>query len=96
MRVSAKEIKEHMQAAGFVDVQTVEWKWPMSPWSFKADRKLAEAGFYAMMSMTADLEGLSQHIFTKMLGWDIMDLKNLIVKVDEEWHREDIHGYWPL
>jgi hypothetical protein len=94
MRISSQQIKQYMEAAGFVNVQTVDLKWPMSPWS--SDPKLKEAGAYAMMSAIGDLSGISLAVFTRMLGWDVADLELLLAKVEKEWHEEDIHGYWPL
>jgi hypothetical protein len=94
VRMSSRELKQYMEDAGFVNVQTVDLKWPMSPWS--SDRKLKEAGAFAKMSITHDLSGVSLAVFTRLLGWSVAELEDFLEKVEEEWEREDIHGYWPL
>jgi len=98
MRISGQQIKSYMEAAGFVNVQIIEMKWPMSPWS--DDPKLRDAGQWlksAMMkSEGGDLAGTSLAIFTRYLGWTIEELEALLAKVEKEWQRDDIHGYWPL
>jgi len=94
VRVTSQELKQYMEDAGFVNVQTVDLKWPMSPWS--SDPKLKEAGEFVKMSITGNVSGLSLAVFTRLLGWSIDELEALLAKVEEEWEREDIHGYWPL
>jgi hypothetical protein len=83
-----------MEAGGFVNVQTIDMKLPMSPWS--KDPKLREAGLYMMAGLLGDLHGISLKVFTQLLGWKIKDLEVLLRNVEKEWRREDIHGYWPL
>lgn len=94
MRISAADLKGYMEEAGFVNVQTVEMKWPMSDWS--DDPKLREAGFWMKVSTLGDLRGMSSEVFLRYLGWTTGDLDDLLARVKEEWQSEDIHGYWPL
>lgn len=94
MRGSAQEVKAHMEEAGFVNVQTVEMKLPMSPWS--TEKKLKEAGGFTMLSMMDDLSGMSLAVFTRLLGWDRVELEVFLAHVRKEWKSKLIHGYWPL
>jgi hypothetical protein len=94
VRISSRELKRYMEDAGFVNVQTVDLKWPMSPWS--EDPKLKEAGEFVKMSIMDNMSGMSLAVFTRLLGWSIADLEALLARVAEEFEREDIHGYWPL
>jgi hypothetical protein len=94
MRGSAKELKAHMEEARFVNVETVEMKLPMSPWS--TEQKLKEAGGFTMLSMMDDLSGMSLAVFTRLLGWDTLELEVFLAHVRKEWKSKHIHGYWPL
>jgi hypothetical protein len=94
MRISSQQIKSYMEEAGFVNVQTINMKLPMSPWS--KNPKLKVAGRYVMIGMLGDLFGISLKVFTQLLGWKIEDLEVFLREVEKEWKREDIHGYWPL
>lgn len=94
MRISSQQIKSYMEAAGFVNVQVIDLKWPMAPWS--KDPKLREAGQLMKISMLSDLHGMSLAAFTRFLGWKVQDLEALLRQVEHEWQRKDIHGYWPL
>ena len=94
MRISSQQIKSYMEAAGFVNVQVIDLKLPMAPWS--KDPKLREAGQLMKISMLSDLHGMSLAAFTRFLGWKVQDLEALLRQVEHEWQRKDIHGYWPL
>lgn len=65
MHVSASEIRDYMEAAGFVNIGVMKVKLPMSPWS--SNKKLKEAGAFCL-SMMDDLSGMSLAIFTRLLG----------------------------
>jgi len=95
MHGSSQELKQKMEEAGFVNVQTVNMKLPMSPWN-KTNRRLREAGGFAMMSMMNDLTGMSLAVFTRLLGWDPVELEVFLAYVKKEWKQGSIHGYWPL
>lgn len=94
LRGSAQDLRKHMEDAGFVDVQTVEMKLPMSPWN--KDPKLQEAGGFTMVSMMEDLSGMSLAVFTRLLGWNTLELEVFLAHVRREWKTKAIHGYWPL
>jgi hypothetical protein len=94
MRISALELKTYMEEAGFVNVQTVEVKFPMSPWH--RDRKLRNAGGLAMLSMMQDLSGMSLAVFTRFLDWETDRLEVFLAGVKNEWRERGIHGYWKL
>jgi len=94
MHVSASEISDYIEAAGFVNIGVKEVKLPMSPWS--SDKKLKEAGAFCMLSMMDDLSGMSLAVFTRLLGWNMLELELFLAQVRKEWKMQSIHGYWPL
>lgn len=46
---TSTEIKDFVEAAGFVNVVVRDFKWPSSPWP--KDKRLKEAGAFSMMAM---------------------------------------------
>lgn len=83
-----------MEDAGFVNVAVVDMKMPISPWP--KDKRLKEAGGFMMLSIMEDLAGLSLAVFTRLLGWERIELDLFLTEVKKEWKRKDIHAYWPL
>mgnify|MGYP003638624050 CR=1 FL=1 len=83
-----------MEKAGFVNVQSVDLMVPMSPWS--EDPKLKDAGLFVMTSMMEDISGMSLAVFTRLLGWERIELELFLAEVRKEWKDKSIHGYWPL
>ncbi|TVY82740.1 Secondary metabolism regulator laeA, partial [Lachnellula suecica] len=94
MRGSAQELKDHMEDAGFVNVGIVDTKLHMAPWS--EDKKFKEVGGFMMLSMMDDISGMSMAVFTRLLGWDPLELEVFLAHVRKEWRNKDIHGYWPM
>ncbi len=94
MRISSQQLKEEMVKAGFVNVQSVDLKLPMSPWN--EEKNLKEAGGFVMLSILDDIKGMSLAVFTRLLGWDPIQLELFLVDVKKEWRMKSVHGYWPL
>jgi Methyltransferase domain len=94
MTISSQQIKSYMQDAGFVNVQVIDMKLPISGWS--NDPKLKEAGMIMKESMLSDIHGLSSKIFIEFLEWTVEELDTFLEQVHEEWQRDDIHAYWPV
>jgi hypothetical protein len=92
--IPAQDIKRYMEEAGFVNVQIVETKMPMSPWS--RNRKFRDAGQLAMESTLQDLSGMSLAVFTRFLGWERERLEVFLAGVRREWREGGTHGYWNL
>lgn len=94
MRCASEKLKEEMEKAGFVNVQSVDLMVPMSPWS--EDPKLKDAGSFVMTSIMEDISGMSLAVFTRLLGWERIELELFLAEVRKEWKGKSIHGYWPL
>ena len=94
MRCASEKLKEEMEKAGFVNVQSVDLMVPMSPWS--EDPKLKDAGSFVMTSMMEDISVMSLAVFTRLLGWERIELELFLAEVRKEWKDKSIHGYWPL
>jgi len=83
-----------MEHAGFVNVAAVDMKMPISPWPM--DKRLKEAGAFVMLSAMEDITGASLAVFTRLLGWQRIEVDLFLTEVKKEWKRKDIHAYWPL
>lgn len=93
-RIDSKTMKGWFEEAGFVNVHVVDLKWPIGPWP--AEKRLKEAGAFAMISMLEELAGLSLAVFTRILGWTKEELELFLVDVKKEWKTKGIHAYWPM
>lgn len=48
-----------------------------------------------MLSIIEDLSGMSLAVFTRLLGWNLIELELFLADVKAEWKRKGIHAYWP-
>ncbi|KAF2205385.1 S-adenosyl-L-methionine-dependent methyltransferase [Delitschia confertaspora ATCC 74209] len=96
LRTSPQQIKSHMEKAGFVDVQTVEFKLPIGPWAKM--KRLREAGLLQLSAMLEGIEGLSLRLMKNYGdgGWTVEELHVLLAKVRSELKSGKVHAYWPL
>jgi hypothetical protein len=94
LRGTSQELRAAMEDAGFINVRVIDFKFPLSPWA--RDRKLKQAGGFAMLSMMDDLSGISLAVFTRLLGWHQIELELFLTRVKQDWRKSSIHAYWPL
>lgn len=64
------------------------------PWP--KDKRLKDAGSYAMLSCLDDLSGMSIAVFTRLLGWSNVETELFLAEVKKDWMRKGVHAYWPL
>jgi len=94
MRVNVAELEQHYKDAGFINVQSVEFKLPMGIWS--RDPVLREVGALAWGGLMEGISGLSLALFTKVFGWTQGELEAFLNTVKIEWNGRTVHPYWPL
>ncbi|KFY50467.1 hypothetical protein V495_00267 [Pseudogymnoascus sp. VKM F-4514 (FW-929)] len=94
LRFEGETLKRQMVDAGFVNCVVLEYRWPMGPWH--EDKRLKDAGAFAMMSMLADMEAISLASMTRFGGWKMDELKVFLKSVKKEWRMKSIKAYWPL
>ena len=66
----------------------------IGPWA--KDKRLKDAGAYAMLRILEDITGMSLAVFARFLGWDKIELELFLAEVRKELLRKDVHAYWPL
>ncbi|KAJ5084553.1 hypothetical protein NUU61_009132 [Penicillium alfredii] len=74
--------KDRMESAGFVNVQEVVYKLPQSPWP--KDPKLKELGRYHQLNMLEAMPPYTYALFTRMLGWQRVEIEALLAGVRSE------------
>lgn len=85
------ETKEHMEAAGFVNITYRKYKWPVGPWP--KERKLKEIGAYNLLGWEDGIVGWAMFLFTKYLGWSPEEVYIWCAKIRKELRNRAIHGY---
>jgi hypothetical protein len=94
LRTSTTFLKDHLTAAGFVDITVHEFKLPAGPWP--KQKKLRDAGLLQLSAMIDGIEGLSLRLLKFYDGWSLDELKVLLAKVRTELRDPGCHAYWPL
>ncbi|KAF4976803.1 hypothetical protein FZEAL_6584 [Fusarium zealandicum] len=91
---SAKEYRQQMIDAGFVNVTEVIYKWPTNRWP--ADPYYKEIGFWCCHNIAGELSGLSMALFTRGLGWSSQQVEVFLASVRTDMKDRRIHAYWPI
>lgn len=94
LSLTGDEIRTAMEQAGFVNICVRNEMLPIGPWS--SDPRLHSAGKLIRDSIIEGLGGISSAVFTRILGWEVLNLELFLEKVRREWKSKNIHGYWPL
>lgn len=81
-----------MQEAGFTNVQTVQYRWPLNSWPKKTADK--ELGLWVMVNLLDGLHGFTMALFTRILGWTVEQVERLLVDVRKDVQNKRIHAYW--
>lgn len=80
-----------LKEAGFVDVQEVILKLPLSPWP--SDPYLKECARWYNLGLGEGLEAYTLGPMTRVQGWSVEDVHNLLIPVQRELNSKQIHAY---
>ncbi|KEF50943.1 uncharacterized protein A1O9_13005 [Exophiala aquamarina CBS 119918] len=83
--------KNHLEEAGFVDIQTQVFKAPIGAWP--KDRKLRDIGIFLQAQMSRALEAVTLGYFTRALGWSELETKVFLAQVRNEFNDRSQHLY---
>ncbi|KAI0021193.1 S-adenosyl-L-methionine-dependent methyltransferase [Xylariomycetidae sp. FL0641] len=83
-----------MEAAGFVDIRTTEYKTPVGSWP--ADPKLKEIGQYQQLAMQQDAEGFVLYIWTTVMGWSKEEVQVYAAHLRRELRNKSIHAWYRM
>jgi len=86
--------KEMMEAAGFVDVVLIPYKWPQNRWP--KEKKYKELGMWVQENFISGVEAMSLALFTRGLGWSLDEVRVFVALVRNDMKDQRIHAYWNL
>ncbi len=85
---------EWMNAAGFVNVQHILFKWPANPWP--VDQKHKTLGLWTLANTLDGIEGFTMAMFTRVLGWQPEDVQAFLANVRKDCKDRHIHNYYKV
>ncbi|KAK3943373.1 methyltransferase [Diplogelasinospora grovesii] len=83
-----------MAAAGFVDIQTWDFKCPVGGWP--EDPKLNRIGLFSQLALESDIEGYVLFITNVISGWSREQVLVYIARLRRELRDKRYHGYFRL
>ncbi|KAK1996046.1 S-adenosyl-L-methionine-dependent methyltransferase [Colletotrichum falcatum] len=92
--VDLDALKPMMEAAGFVDVVEMHFKWPSNSWP--RDRRYKELGSWNYENITTGLQGFLMAALTRGLGWKADEVNVLAAQARKDVGDRSIHAYWPM
>ncbi|KAJ0299203.1 hypothetical protein COL516b_009457, partial [Colletotrichum fioriniae] len=91
--VDLDALKPMLEAAGFVDVAELRFKWPSNTWPRNA--KFKELGAWNYENITTGLQGFLMAALTRGLGWKADEVNVLAAQARKDVGDRSIHAYWP-
>ena len=82
------------EGAGFEGVTEKVFKMPTSPWP--KDPRLRLVGAFEQENLTVNLEGISQRVFEKGLGWSADESAVFFAAVRKDIRNRRHHSYYPF
>ncbi|KAJ0324947.1 hypothetical protein COL5a_007447 [Colletotrichum fioriniae] len=92
--VDLDALKPMLEAAGFVDVAELRFKWPSNTWPRNA--KFKELGAWNYENITTGLQGFLMAALTRGLGWKADEVNVLATQARKDVGDRSIHAYWPM
>ncbi|KAF5664113.1 phosphoethanolamine n-methyltransferase 3 [Fusarium heterosporum] len=83
-----------MEEAGFVDIHETIYKVPFGSWP--ANKKLAEIGQYAKLSLESDLIDYSEMIWREVLKWPAEECQLFLDQVRDDFRNRELHPYFKI
>jgi len=87
--------KEYMSNAGLVNVEQVEYRWPVNPWPVEEHEQ--NRGVWTLDNLCDDwVESLSMVVMIEQLGMTQEEVRNFLTCVLKEISDKRIHAYIPM
>ncbi|KAI8185484.1 Secondary metabolism regulator LAE1 [Colletotrichum sp. SAR11_240] len=83
-----------MKAAGFVDIELREFKWPLNSWP--KDSRLSDIGDWQFHNLNMGLEGLSLALLTRVMDWTKEEVMALCALARKDLRDRKLHAYWRI
>ncbi|KAH7068566.1 S-adenosyl-L-methionine-dependent methyltransferase [Paraphoma chrysanthemicola] len=88
-----EESAERMRAAGFVDVQVVNYKWPMNGWP--KEERMKNIGRWNQLRLMDGVEGFMLRLLTQVGGWSVARAQLHLAQMRRELKSTRTHAYLP-
>lgn len=85
------EMDAFITEAGFDDIHSKTYKWPIGPWMQGKANK--EMGMWTRLHIEEGLENWSMAPLTRVLGWTREEVQMNIIHVKRDLKQRSIHGY---
>ncbi|KAL0930386.1 methyltransferase domain-containing protein [Colletotrichum truncatum] len=92
--IDLNALKPMMEAAGFVDVMEMRFKWPSNTWP--RNQKFKELGAWNYENITSGLQGFLMAFLTRGLSWRADEVNVLAAQTRKDVGDRNIHAYWPM
>jgi hypothetical protein len=86
--------RQWMDAAGFVGIKELSWRWPTNAWPEHEHHKLL--GQWTNEVIRMGLHGISIEVLTAGLGMRPKDVELLLKEVNKDLDNKSIHCYVPM
>ncbi|PVH84833.1 SAM dependent methyltransferase [Cadophora sp. DSE1049] len=90
----ARNSKQLLEEAGFVDVVEKTYKIPVGGWM--EDPKWKEIGRWDLLYLTTGLEGMALYILKNVLGWEFVQIQVYLAAMRKALLNKHLHGYYPI
>jgi hypothetical protein len=94
VRASYSNLEQIFQKSGFINIKLEVMAIPCGPWA--KNKKLKKVGVWQEYCLREGLEAYSLAIFTRLLGWELLEVEALLREVRSELGNRAYHWYWPL
>ncbi|KFY37706.1 hypothetical protein V494_04640 [Pseudogymnoascus sp. VKM F-4513 (FW-928)] len=91
---AALQHKERLEAAGFVNVTVIDFKWPINRWP--KDEHMKTIGMWSKENTLDAVEALAMAPLTRVLKWTPEEVQLLLQGVRDDIRNEGIHAYWNI
>ncbi|ELQ41040.1 LOW QUALITY PROTEIN: hypothetical protein OOU_Y34scaffold00308g51 [Pyricularia oryzae Y34] len=88
---NAVHYAQWMRELGFADVVEIKEQLPLNPWA--KGRRVKYLSLWLQHDMLQGIEAISMALFTRVLGWDVDDLKVFLEDVKRDMKDTSIHSY---
>ena len=91
---ASRQFDQQLREAGFVDVTSKHFRWPVGPWPEGEDNKKEKTlGVWAQRNMLAGVEAAAIGMLSRYEGWSREQVLELVEEAREEMVDMEFHQY---
>ncbi|KAK1658796.1 S-adenosyl-L-methionine-dependent methyltransferase, partial [Colletotrichum godetiae] len=89
---SPSKYTKAIEDAGFVDIVTHKFVWPLNTWP--KDKRFKEIGRWMVLNLDMGIEALTLGLLTRVMGWTEEEVLRLCDDVRKDLSKTWYHAYW--